>query len=96
VPIRYRCDRCGKDLPAGSTDHFVVRIEAFAAETPLEITREDLAQDHGEEIRRLVDELSRAPLDDVEDSNYRAFRFDLCRDCHAAYLRNPLGGKRSD
>ena len=66
--IRYRCDNCGKDLGAGSGDHFVVRIEAFAATEPLEITTEDLAKDHQAEIRRLVNELSRTPLDDTAKS----------------------------
>jgi len=88
--IRYCCDRCGRNLGTGPADRFVVRIEVFAAEGPLEITDEDLAQDHRAEIQKVVEELSKTPLDEVEDKNYRAFRFDLCPACHAEYLRNPL------
>jgi len=88
--IRYRCDRCGKDLPPGAADRFVVRIEVFAAEGPLEITDEELRKDHQAEIRRLVEQLSHTPIDEVEDNVYRAFRFDLCDKCHAEYLRDPL------
>ncbi|MBN1489613.1 MAG: hypothetical protein JXA69_06810 [Phycisphaerae bacterium] len=87
--IRYRCDKCGKDLGPGS-DHFVVRIEAFAAASPLEITAEDVEKDHQAEIRQLVEQLSHTPLDEVEDQVFRAFRFDLCGPCHREYLRNPL------
>jgi hypothetical protein len=88
--IRYRCDRCGKDLPPGAADRFVVRIEVFAAEGPLEITAQDLQRDHAAEIRRTIEQLSGMPLDEVEDKVYRSFRFDLCGKCHAAYLRDPL------
>ena len=88
--IRYRCDKCGKDLPSGTADRFVVRIEVFAAEGPLEITAEDLEKDHRAEIRRTIEQLSKTPLDEVEDKVYRSFRFDLCGRCHAEYLRDPL------
>jgi hypothetical protein len=88
--IRYRCDKCGKDLPPGTADRFVVRIEVFAAEGPIEITTGDLQKDHQAEIRRTIEQLSRAPLDEVEDKVYRSFRFDLCARCHAEYLRDPL------
>lgn len=93
--IRYRCDMCGRPLPRESAGRYVVRIEAFAAEGPLEITAEDLARNHREEIRRVVEELSRMPLDQIEDQVYRAFRFDLCEACHAGYLSDPLGRGRS-
>jgi len=86
---------CGRLLSPESAERYVVRIEAFAAEGPLEITAEDLARNHREEIRRLIEQLSRMPLDQVEDQVYRAFRFDLCRGCHAVYLSDPLGGGRS-
>ena len=88
--IRYRCDKCGKELPPGASGRFVVRIEVFAAEGPLEITAEDLEKDHQAEIRRTIEQLSKTPLDDVEDTVYRSFRFDLCGKCHAEYLRDPL------
>lgn len=85
------CDRCGKPIVAGSGDHFVVHIEAFAAAGPLEITAEDLQKDHTDEIRRILEQLAKMPIEEVENGVYRAFRFNLCAACHRAYLRNPLG-----
>ena len=29
--IRYRCDGCGVDLASDGSNHFIVKIEAFAA-----------------------------------------------------------------
>lgn len=92
MAITYRCDRCGKELPEGSAHRYVVRVEVFAAEGPIEITAEDLERDRRAEIERLVDDLSRTPIEQIEDSTYRALRFDLCPECHTAYLRDPLGG----
>lgn len=91
----YRCDMWGRELPADPCGRFVVRIETFAADGPLEITDEDLQKDLEAEIRRIVEQLSRTPLEAIEDEVYRAFRFDLCPACHARYLRDPLGRRAS-
>lgn len=93
--IRYQCDKCGRSILAGDTDHYIVRIEAFASEVSLEITEDDLQKDHTEEIRRTIERLSSMPLDAVEDPVYRSFRYDLCRECHRAYLKNPLNGGKT-
>ncbi len=90
-----RCDICGKGLPVGPEGRFVVRIEVFAPAGPLEITDEDLRTDHADEIRRLIEQLSRMTAQEVEDGVYRLFRFNLCPPCQREYLRDPLGGLRS-
>jgi hypothetical protein len=88
----YRCDLCGTRMSANDPNRYILKIEAFAAAGPVEITQEDLRRDHKEEIRRLLDTLSRQSQDQIEDSVYRAFRYDLCTACHAKFLRQPTPG----
>jgi len=90
VAIRYTCDRCGRTLDPNDPNRFVIKIEAFAAADQLTITEEDLARDHRAEMRRIVQQLDSMSPDAVEDQTYRMFRFDLCRECHAEYLKNPI------
>ena len=90
MPIRYACDRCGRQLEPDDPGRFVVKVEVFAAADPLTITEEDLKRDHRAEIARLIDQLERMDPDEVEDQVYRSFRFDLCRQCHEAYIRSPI------
>lgn len=90
MTIRYACDRCGRRLEPDDPDRYVVRVEVFAAADHLSISEEDLRRDHRDEIERLLNQLEDMNPDDVEDQTYRAFRFDLCRDCHKEYLRNPI------
>jgi hypothetical protein len=80
---------CDAALAENSSERFIVKIEAYAA-VPLEITDEDLAKDHRAEIRKTIEQLKTANLDEVEDGVYRSFHFDLCPGCHRRYLRNPL------
>ena len=89
--IRYECDRCGRPLTANGADRFIVRMELYAAGGPVEFTSDDLNRDHDDEIRAVLDQLSAADPDEVEDQTYRCLRFDVCADCHRALLRNPLG-----
>ncbi len=53
-----------------------------AAYDPMERTREEVfARDHGEEIRRLVEQLERTDAATLEDEVHRSYRFDLCPPC---------------
>jgi len=92
MAIRYRCDGCDKDLNRDGSNHFILRIEAFAAAGKLEFTEEDLQRDHRAEMDTLIRDLARSTPDDIEDQVYRSFRYDLCPDCHRAFLRSPLAG----
>jgi len=67
-----------------------VKVEVFAVADPLTITEEDLKRDHRAEIARLLDQLEKMDPDEIEDQVYRSFRFDLCPQCHKAYIRNPI------
>ena len=90
--IRYRCDGCGRDLEGDGSNHYILRIEAFAAAGKLEFTKQDLQRDHQAEIRRVIAELENCSPDDIEDQVYRSLRFDLCPVCHHRFLASPLGG----
>lgn len=88
--IRYRCDSCGQDLAPDGSNHYIVKIEAFAAAGKLEFTREDLEKDHEAEMRKLLAQAEHRSPDELEDQVYRSFRYDLCPECHKKFLRSPL------
>ena len=88
--IRFCCDGCGKTLQPNDPQRYILRIELFAAAEHLQVSQQDLARDPRAEIRKILDQLQQADPDQNEDQVFRAFRFDLCADCHQRYLRNPL------
>jgi hypothetical protein len=86
----FTCDLCGKELRAGE-DRWVVKVEVFAARDPGELTEADLDADHLEAVAQLIRDLE----DEGEptppaDPASRRLRFDLCADCRARFLRDPL------
>lgn len=89
--IRYRCDGCGMDLEPDGSNHFILRIEAFAAAGKIEFTKQDVERNHEAEIRRLLSELEEQDPDTIEDQVYRLIRYDLCPTCHRRFLDSPLG-----
>ena len=93
--IRYRCDGCGVDLASDGSNHFIVKIEAFAAAGKTEFTQEDLRRDHQAELSHLIKKLEALTPDEIEDQVYRALRFDLCPGCHSKFLGAPLAGVKS-
>ncbi|MFH0981156.1 MAG: hypothetical protein V2A79_06435 [Planctomycetota bacterium] len=88
--IRYRCDQCGCLMTANDPRRFILKMEIYAAAAPIEFNRNDLVQDHTEEIDRLVEQLSGADPDEIENQTYRSLRFDLCRECQREFLKRPL------
>ena len=89
--IRFECDRCGTSLSANDARRFIVRIEAYAAAGPVDLSADLLETDQSESIRRIIEQLNVADPDEVEDQTYRGFRFDLCTECHRGFLAKPLG-----
>jgi len=84
------CDLCGKPLLAGEPVRYEARIQVYAAYDPLELTADDLLRDHRAEIRALLQQLAHLDPQELEDSVYKEFRFDLCMACQRRYLRSPL------
>ena len=87
--IRYSCDLCGKDLPVGSS-RYTVRIEVFAA-AEADSTDPDLLNKPDENIQQMLEKREQISRKEIEDGNYRIFRYDLCRQCQLRYLDDPLG-----
>ena len=88
--LHYSCDLCGKELLVEEDLRYVAKIEVFAAYDPLEITEEDLEEDHMEEISQLIKQMDDMDDQELEDQVYKSFRFDLCPECHKKFLKDPL------
>ena len=88
--LHVTCDLCGKNIRPGEDHRFVVKIEAYAAADPAEITEADLDEDHMEALSQALRDMeeNETSLDIVEP--YKHFRYDLCTDCHKRFVQNPL------
>ena len=93
--IRYECDMCGCRLSANDPGRYIVKMEVYGAAGPIEFNQADLDRDLQAEMQTVLDELTQADPDVIEDQTYRCFRFDLCVKCHRRLLRNPLGRRDS-
>lgn len=89
--IHFSCDMCGKVLLADEDTRYVVKVEVYAAYDPMELTSKDLQNDRTDEMQDLLDEMADIDPEALEDQVYKTFRFDLCPECQAAYLKDPLG-----
>lgn len=90
--IVYRCDACGRRMTGNDPGRYIIKLEAYGAAGPLEFTQADLARDHTQEIRRIIESLETQSPDQVEDEIYRSFRYDLCAVCHRRFLAQDLPG----
>jgi uncharacterized protein YlaI len=89
--LHFSCDGCGKELTPSGVDRFVVKIEAYAAHEPAELTEADLDEDHLEVVSQLLrDEEDSLDDPDLMTPSYKNFRYDLCPECHKRFLRDPL------
>src|SRR5436309_12695709 len=88
------CDGCGEGLLLADDVRYVLRIEGFAAYDPMEITRADLDKDFEEEMRRVLERLSKLDPEKAQDQVHRAFHFDLCPRCWSRFLKDPLAGAK--
>jgi hypothetical protein len=87
--LRVTCDGCGKELHPGH-DHYVVKIEVFAAHDPTELTEEDLEEDHLEAVAEMIRHAEESDEPDALEPATRHLRYDLCPKCRTRYLRDPL------
>lgn len=86
------CHRCGAHLSPGRTDLYVVRIEAFADPTPPSFDGDDLSCDPGEEIDRLIEQMSEMSPRELMDQVCRRMTLHLCGRCYREWIENPAGG----
>ena len=90
------CDMCGNELLIDHDVRYVAEIQVYAAYDPMELTPDDLAKDHTAEIRKLIERLEDMDPQEVQDSVYKEFRFDLCPACQRRYIKSPLPGRPSE
>jgi hypothetical protein len=87
--LHITCDQCGKELRAGD-NHYVLKIEVYAAHDPAELTEADFDEDHMEEVSQLLQEMEEMGEGEELEPPSRQFRYDLCPDCRKKYVRDPL------
>jgi hypothetical protein len=68
---------------------FIVKMEVYAAAGRLDLSTEEANM--ASSLEEVLDALTVADPDDVEDQTYRSFRFDLCDPCRRRLLEKPLG-----
>ena len=88
--LHITCDLCGKELRPGEDHRYVVKIEAYAAHDPAEITEADLDEDHMEALSQTLRELEENDACADLPEPHKSFRYDLCAECHKRFVQNPL------
>lgn len=83
------CRRCGRELTPGRGELYAVSVLAVADPYPPVFTEDDLAQDVGAEIRRLVKQLSGLDAQQARDQVYRRLIFHLCTSCYDRWIEEP-------
>jgi len=69
---------------------YVTKVEVYAAYDPLEITEEDLRRATKEKWSELIDAVRDADPKELEAQVHQVFRFDLCPECRARYVKDPI------
>lgn len=89
--IHYSCDRCQRLIETEDEIRYVVRLEIQAQMGDDVFANKDEENDHLLEIHEIIERQIDEQGSAVGDEVYRRKRFDLCSQCHQAYLQNPLG-----
>ena len=84
------CDKCGVSMAANDSRRFIVKLEVYAADGPVDLGSEEPVE-AGQKLAEVLEQLSKADPDEIEDQTYRSFRFDLCDTCRRKLLNRPLG-----
>ncbi len=91
--IRYSCDMCGRSLVPDEDERYVVKIEVYAACDSMDADCEDeefindFEDDDDDESDVEMDNIDSGEIENIE---YKTFRYDLCCKCHSRYLQDPL------
>ena len=85
--MHYTCDRCHREM-ADDEQRFVIKLEAFPELQAAQVDETADDRDHLEEISDMLEALGDDQCQD--HSTYRQGRYDLCRECFAQFVKNPL------
>ena len=89
--MHFSCDVCGKDMSPDGSERYVLKMEAFAAADPAELTDDDLETDHVEAMARMLCEMETADEEPDAPPVCKKMRFDLCAGCFRKFVKDPLG-----
>ncbi|MFM8273160.1 MAG: hypothetical protein ACKODX_12615 [Gemmata sp.] len=89
--MHFSCDICSKDMSQTGAERYVLKMEAFAAIAPSELTDEDLETDHVEEMARLLSGIEEGEEAPQPLPQSKKMRFDLCHNCFRKFMNDPLG-----
>ena len=87
---RLHCKRCSKEVHPGRGDYYLVRIDAVADPQPPIITQEDLDQDVGAEIERLIRRMKSMSELQLERQVFRRKAIYLCVRCFNHWIETPV------
>ena len=84
----FSCDICGDSI---HDEHYVVKIELFAAFDPDELHETDFDTDHLAMITEEVAAIESGQVEAPRENGVKSLRFDLCEGCRGRFLADPLG-----
>jgi len=84
----YSCDLCGDSI---RDEHFVVKVEVFAAFDPDELHEADFDSDQLELVTEEVAAIESGQVEAPRETGSQRMRFDLCEGCRVRFLDDPLG-----
>lgn len=87
--IHYSCDRCKRLISSEDGIRYVVRIEIQVAVESDDPDSDD-DRDHLMELKEILEELGEEECAEISEHAYQVRNFDLCCDCHRAYIKNPI------
>jgi len=90
--LHHTCDLCGQKI---EEKRFVTRVEVYPAFDPDEITEEDLDRDNLSEISEMLADMELTGELNLDSTEPKSFRFDLCQTCCRNYAKDPLGRHRT-
>jgi hypothetical protein len=93
--IRYSCDRCQREIGAGEA-RFVVAISIQPGHESDSLTEQDMEEDNLHLLSETLKNLSSQDAERLEASRPVFQRHDLCEECRARFLQDPLGASSAN
>lgn len=76
-------------MGANDENRYIVKLEVFAAASPMDVSSAD-TEDASGRLQEVLEQLRNTDPDEIEDKTYRSFRFDVCDNCRKHLIANPL------
>ncbi len=86
--IHFTCDGCQRRIDTEKENRYVVRLEVYAA---VDAESDEEEVDHLEAIDEMLERLDEVSDQELDGGVYQQVCYDLCEQCRAELLKNPLG-----